>query len=135
MFKRAYKHFNKVHLISNWTSTGLIVIGTIGGGGGGGGSGVTQTPIVLGVISGSGLLLKTSTEDKNLMKKIELCRFALTSYEKCFMGGISCDEEIIWINWKSLITSSLICSLLLTSLMINILKNSPLHDFPNIFSN
>ena len=80
MFKRAYKHFNKLHLISNLTSTGLIVIGTIGGGG------VTQTPIVLGVISGNGLLLKTSTEDKNLMKKIELCRFALTSYEKYSHG-------------------------------------------------
>ena len=83
LFKGAYKHFNKLHLISNLTSTGLIVIGTIGGGGGGG---VTQTPIVLGVISRSGLLLKTSTEDKNLMKKIELCRFALTSYEKYSHG-------------------------------------------------
>ena len=82
LFKRAYKHFNKLHLISNLTSTGLIVIGTIGGGGGG----VTQTSIVLGVISGSGLLLKTSTEDKNLMTKIELCRFALTSYEKYSHG-------------------------------------------------
>ena len=42
--------------------------------------------MVVGVISGSGLLLKTSTEDKNLMKKIELCRFALTSYEKYSHG-------------------------------------------------
>ena len=90
LFKRAYKHFNKLHLIFNLTSTGLIVIGTIVGGGGGG---VTQTPIVLGVISGSGLLLKTSTEDKNLMKKIGLCRFALTSYEKYF-HGVSWEEYL-----------------------------------------
>lgn len=38
-------------------STGLIVVGTNAGG-------VTQNPILLGVISGSGLLLKTYIEIK-----------------------------------------------------------------------
>ena len=43
------------------------MVGTIAGG-------VTQNPILLGVISGSGLLLKTYIEIKKIFrKKIELC--------------------------------------------------------------
>ena len=44
-------------------STGLVAIGTIVGA-------ITLNPIVLGVISGSGLILK------------EMCKFAYTTYEK-----------------------------------------------------
>ena len=39
-------------------------------------------PIALGVISGSGLLLKTFSEIKDYEKKIEMCKFPYTTYEK-----------------------------------------------------
>ena len=44
--------------------------------------GVTMNPIVLGVISGVGLIVKTASEMKNLKSKIEMSKFAFTTYEK-----------------------------------------------------
>ena len=57
------------------TSTGLIVIGTIA-------SSLTLNPIILGSISGAGLLLGTYVETKNYNRKIQLCRFAYPTYSK-----------------------------------------------------
>ena len=59
----------------NCTSSGLVAIGAIAGG-------VTMNPIVLGVISGVGLIVKTASEMKNLKSKIEMSKFAFTTYEK-----------------------------------------------------
>ena len=59
----------------NCTSSGLIAIGTITGA-------ATMNPIVLGVISGVGLIMKTAMEMKNLKNKIEMSKFAFTTYEK-----------------------------------------------------
>ena len=53
----------------------LIVTGTVTGG-------VTLNPAVLGSISGAGLLLKTYSEIKNFKRKIEMSKFAYTTYEK-----------------------------------------------------
>ena len=39
-------------------------------------------PIVLGTISGAGVLLETFSEAKNYKKKVEMSKFAYTSYEK-----------------------------------------------------
>ena len=44
--------------------------------------GVSLNPVVLGVISGLGLILKTIQEAKNRGKKIEKAKFAFTNYEK-----------------------------------------------------
>ena len=44
--------------------------------------GVTLNPIALGIISGSGVILKTYSEAKNYKRKTEMCKFAYTSYEK-----------------------------------------------------
>ena len=41
-----------------------------------------MNPVVLGVISGMGLILKTIQEAKNRGKKIEKAKFAFTNYEK-----------------------------------------------------
>ena len=41
-----------------------------------------MNPIVLGVISGVGLIVKTASEMKNLKSKIEMSKFAFTTYEK-----------------------------------------------------
>ena len=73
--KRAHGRFKKMNLLINLTSSGLVAIGTIAGG-------VTMNPIVLGVISGLGLVVKTASEMKNLKSKIEMSKFALTTYEK-----------------------------------------------------
>ena len=73
--KRAHSRFKKMNLLMNCTSSGLIAIGTITGA-------ATMNPIVLGVISGVGLIMKTAMEMKNLKSKIEMSKFAFTTYEK-----------------------------------------------------
>ena len=73
--KRAHSRFKKMNLLMNCTSSGLIAIGTIAGA-------ATMNPIVLGVISGVGLIMKTAMEMKNLKSKIEMSKFAFTTYEK-----------------------------------------------------
>ena len=73
--KRAHSRFKKINLLMNLTSSGLIAIGTIAGA-------ATMNPIVLGVISGVGLIVKTAMEMKNLKSKIEMAKFAFTTYEK-----------------------------------------------------
>ena len=70
-----YKHLKRINLLIDMSSTSLVVIGTIVGG-------ITLNPIPLGTISGSGLLLKTFSEIKNYKKKIEISKFAYTTYQK-----------------------------------------------------
>ena len=59
----------------NCTSSGLVAIGAIAGG-------VTMNPIVLGVISGVGLIVKTASEMAQPKSKMEMSKFAFTTYEK-----------------------------------------------------
>ena len=90
--QRVFKYFKKAELACNIGSALLVVIGTVVGG-------VTLNPIVLGTISGSGLLLKTYSEIKNYKRKIEMSKFAYTSYSKVltdlrsFMRGLKYDEK------------------------------------------
>ena len=90
--KMTFKYFKKAELTCNIGSVLLVVIGTVVGG-------VTLNPIVLGTISGSGLLLKTYSEIKNYKRKIEMSKFAYTSYSKVltdlrsFMRGLKYDEK------------------------------------------
>ena len=92
LFKMTFKYFKKAELACNIGSVVLIVTGTVAGG-------VTLNPIPLGIISGSGVLLKTYSEVKNYKRKIEMCKFAYTSYEKVltdirsFMRGLEYDEK------------------------------------------
>lgn len=60
------------------SSTGLIAIGVILGG-------LTANPAVLGSISGAGLALKTSSETKDYERKIEMSKFAYTTYQKVLL--------------------------------------------------
>ena len=64
-----------MNLLINLTSSGLVAIGTIAGG-------VTMNPIVLGVISGLGLVVKTASEIKNLKSKIEMSKICLYNLRK-----------------------------------------------------
>ena len=65
----------QLNLALNLVAATLVTTGTIVGG-------VTMNPIVLGVISGLGVILKTAMEMTNLQKKIENSKVAFTSYAK-----------------------------------------------------
>ena len=81
-YKRLWWCFKKLHqkqklldLVEKIVSSVLVAGGVVAGG-------ATLNPIVLGVISGLGLILKTIQEAKNRGKKIEKAKFAFTNYEK-----------------------------------------------------
>ena len=81
-YKKLWWCFKKVHqkqklldLVEKISSSVLVAGGVLAGG-------ATLNPIVLGVISGLGLILKTIQEAKNRGKKIEKAKFAFTNYEK-----------------------------------------------------
>ena len=57
--KQAHSRFKKMNLLMNLTSSGLVAIGAIAGG-------VTMNPIVLGVISGVGLIVCLYNLRKNI---------------------------------------------------------------------
>ena len=61
--KRAHGRFRKMNLLINLTSSGLVAIGTIAGG-------VTMNPIVLGVISGLGLVVGRKTFRRSDLEKL-----------------------------------------------------------------
>ena len=61
--KQSFKIFKRLNLIINISSTGFITIGTITGL-------ITLNLIVLGIISGTGLLLKTFGDIKDYKKKL-----------------------------------------------------------------
>jgi len=93
------KYFKKTEFACNIGSVVLVVTGTVAGS-------VTLNPIVLGTISGVGVILKTFSEAKNYKRKIEMCKFAYTSYEKIltdirsFMRGLEFDDERFLDNIK-----------------------------------
>lgn len=72
-----------MNLLINTSSPSLVAIGTMVGG-------RTFNPIVLGTISGSGLLLKPFSEIKNYNKKIEMSKFTYTTYQKVLVELRSC---------------------------------------------
>ena len=92
LFKMTFKHFKKIDLACTLGSASLVVTGTVVGG-------VMLNPIPLGIISGSGILLKTYSEAKNYKRKIEMSKFAYTTYEKVltdlrsFMRGLEYNEK------------------------------------------
>ena len=60
------------------SSIGLIVIGAVAGG-------LTANPAVLGSISGAGLALKTFSETKDYKRKIQMSKFAYTTYQRVLL--------------------------------------------------
>ena len=75
LYKMTFSHYKKAELICNIGSVLMVVTGGVVGG-------VTLNPIVIGTISGAGLLLKTYSEARNFKRKIEMTKFAFTSYGK-----------------------------------------------------
>ena len=67
-YQKAYKYLKKLNLLINMSSTDLIAIGA-----------------VLGSISGAGLALKTFYETKDFKRKIDMSKFAYTTYQKVLL--------------------------------------------------
>lgn len=65
-YKMAFKYFKRLNLAINIGSTSLGVIGTNTGG-------IALNPVVLGTISGAGVVFKTFSEIKSYKRKIEMC--------------------------------------------------------------
>ena len=74
IFKKTYLLYKKYNLISNIVASSLVVSSTTAGS-------ITLNPII-GLISGSGILIKFFMEIKDYGKKIETTNFAYKTYEK-----------------------------------------------------
>ena len=89
-------------------SVGLVIVGSIVGG-------VTGNPIVLGCISGSGVLIQTYLTKRDISRKVEMCRFAYTSYKRTiiqlrsFLRGMPYSEEFFLSDVKVL--DDIVCDL------------------------
>ena len=77
--RQAFKHFKNLNLAINISSTGLIVIGAVAGG-------LNANSAILGSISGAGLVLKTLSDTKNYERKIEMSKFAYSTYQKILLA-------------------------------------------------
>ena len=73
-YNAAYKHYLRVNTALNITAIVLTVSGTIIGA-------ITLNPIVLGVVTGSGVLLHGFLKIKNYDRKLEMNKFASASYQ------------------------------------------------------
>ena len=74
-FEKLYRHHKRWNLIERILSSVLIASGILAGG-------ITLNPIVMGVLSGSGVILKTIHEVKNRDEKIKKAGFAFAFYEE-----------------------------------------------------
>ena len=74
-YQKAYTHYKKVNLASNIVSAGLVIIGSVAGC-------ITANPIIIGTVTGAGVLLKKFCETKNYKRKIEMSRYAYTTDQK-----------------------------------------------------
>ena len=92
-YKWKYRTLKRVRLSLNMASIGLVVIGSIAGG-------VTTNPVILGCISGLGVLIQGYLTKKDISRKVEMSRYAYTSYKKVliqlrsFLRGMPYDEMI-----------------------------------------
>lgn len=92
--------------------------------------GVTLKPNVLETISGAGVILKTYSEAKNSERKVEMCKFAFTTYGKVLtdllllLRGVSFNKkQYQYLDYaKVLMRLPLICVGHATNLSVNIVN-------------
>ena len=96
-----YKKLRRLKLSLELSSIGLTTLGAIVGG-------ITLNPVVLGVLSGSGIMIQAYLTKSELNKMVDRCRFAYTSYEKVlvqlksFLRGLPYDEYMFLSDIKIL---------------------------------
>ena len=64
-YQKTFTHYKKGNLNSNIVSAGLVNIGSVAGG-------ITANPIIIGTVTGAGVLLKTFCDTENYKRKIEM---------------------------------------------------------------
>ena len=74
-YKWKYKDLKRILLGLQMTSIGLTATGTIVGS-------ITLNPIVIGCLTGSGVLIQGYITKSDMSNKVQRCKFAYTSYEK-----------------------------------------------------
>ena len=74
-FKKSYKSYKFLDNVFTISGICLVAIGTISGG-------ITQNPVVLGVVNGAGITVAGIGKKNNYKRKIEMTRIAFTTYEK-----------------------------------------------------
>ena len=74
-FKKSYKSYKFLDDVFTISGICLVAIGTISGG-------ITQNPVVLGVVNGAGIIVAGIGKKNNYKRKIEMTRIAFTNYEK-----------------------------------------------------
>ena len=87
-----YKKLRNIKLSLELSSIALTTTGAIVGS-------ITLNPIVLGCLSGSGIMIQAYLTKSNINKRVGMCRFAYTSYEKVlvqlksYLRGIQYNES------------------------------------------
>ena len=91
-YKWKYKKLRRLKLSLELTSIGLTTIGAIVGS-------ITLNPIILGSLTGCGIMIQAYLTKSDLNKRVDRCKFAFTSYEKVliqlkgFLRGLLYDES------------------------------------------
>ena len=91
-YKWKYKKLRRLKLSLELSSIGLTTVGAIVGG-------ITLNPIILGSLTGSGIMIQAYLTKSDLNKRVDRCKFAFTSYErvlvqlKSFLRGLLYDES------------------------------------------
>ena len=74
-YKKVHSREKKINYVLNMLAATLVATGTVVGA-------ATMKPIVLGTLSGLGVVLKSAMEMKNLQKNIQNANVAFTAYAK-----------------------------------------------------
>ena len=91
-YKWKYKDLKRILLGLQMTSIGLTATGTIVGS-------ITLNPIVIGRLTGSGILIQGYITKSDISNKVQRCKFAYTSFEKIcvqiksFLRGLSFENN------------------------------------------
>ena len=91
-YKWKYKKLRRLKLFLELSSIGLTTVGAIVGG-------ITLNPIILGSLTGSGIMIQAYLTKSDLNKRVDRCKFAFASYErvlvqlKSFLRGLPYDES------------------------------------------
>ena len=92
VYKWKYKRLRRLKLSLELSSIGLTTVGAILGG-------VTLNPIILGSLTGCGIMIQAYLTKSDLNRRVDRCRFVFTSYErvliqlKSFLRGLPYDES------------------------------------------
>ena len=91
-YKWKYKRLRRLKLSLELSSIGLTTVGAILGG-------VTLNPIILGSLTGCGIMIQAYLTKSDLNKRVDRYKFAFASYErvlvqlKSFLRGLPYDES------------------------------------------